>query len=320
LMSVKKNGQQIGSVNDGTFKVTVKTTPNYGTGTGANLSAATYVSSGISWTGLNRYWTIRATNQPTDSLLIRFPWSGKDLSDATAINPAITTPGQLVFYTVDSPHLALGLDVPVAKFHPYYNSGLPTSQNWKLSTVDSVQYAEYYVKKLNTGGMGVGTGLNYGPIAAVNNGCEGINRTFISPISGTAYQWQADSGSGFVALTENGQNNGTNTSTLTLVTPATNNYGKKFRCLVTTPGGPAYSPITILKFEAQWIGNVSANWNAAANWNCGVVPDKDTDVLINGGATFNPEVNGILSCRSVRVSGNAIVTVLAGKKLTITGK
>jgi hypothetical protein len=96
---------QIGSVNDGTFKVTVKTTPAYGTGTGTNLSTAAYVSSGISWTALNRYWTIRATTQPTDSILVRFPWSGKDLSDATAINPAASTPGKLVFYTVDSPHL-----------------------------------------------------------------------------------------------------------------------------------------------------------------------------------------------------------------------
>jgi hypothetical protein len=119
---------------------------------------------------------------------------------------------------------------------------LPTTQSWKLSTIDSVQYAEYYVKKINTGGMGVGTGLNYGPIIAVNSGCEGINRTFISPVSGTAYQWQADSGSGFVALMDNGQNNGTNTNTLTLVSPATSNYGKNTDVLL---------PLLVARFIVQ---------------------------------------------------------------------
>ena len=51
-----------------------------------------------------------------------------------------------------------------------------------------------------------------------------------------------------------------------------------------------------------------------------MVPDQHTDVLVKGGTPFNPVVNADMSCRSLHLSGNALLTVAADKKLTITGK
>jgi len=320
LLSVKKAGQQIGTIHDGAFKVMVKTTPGYGVATGNNLSPAIYVTPGVAWIALNRYWTIRATNQPTDSLLIRFPWSLVDYADATAINAAINSPQQLVFFTVDPPSKVLGFDVPLSHFQPYYNGANPTTKYWKYSSTGTIQYAEYYVKQLSAGGIGTGTGFLKGPFASANNSCQGINRTFTSSITGTAYQWQMDNGTGFIDLADNAHYSGSNTPLLTLMAPPTSNYGQVFRCLVTGTNGAAFSREIMLKFETKWTGANSTAWDDPANWSCGLIPDENTDVRVIEGSINSLNINVDASCRSLRLFPNVMVTLAGDKKLTITGK
>jgi hypothetical protein len=320
LLSVKKNGQQIGTVNDGKFKVMVKTTPGYGAAIGNDLSPATYVSPGVSWTALNRYWTIEPTFQPTDSILIRFPWSGKDFADATTINPGIITQEQLVFFTVDSPYAILDLDVPSADFHPYFSNAIPTVESWKYTSVDTIQYAEFYVKKLNGGGIGTGTGLNKGPYALINNMCPGVDKIYKSTIVGSAYKWQVDTGNGFADIADNALYKGTDSATLTIIAPSTAYYGNVFRCRVTTANATAFTGSIALKFEAKWNGTVSSAWDDPANWSCGVLPDENTDVVVIPGTAFNLEVNVDVTCRSLHLLPNTIATILDGKIITITGK
>ena len=320
LLSVKKEGQQIGTLHDGTFKVMVNTTPGYGVATGNNLSPANYVTPGVAWNALNRYWTINATNQPVDSLLIRFPWSTLDYTDATAINTAINSPEQLVLFTVDPPSKVLGVDVPLNHFNPYYNGAVPTTKFWKYSSIDTIQYAEYYVKKLSAGGIGTGTGFLKGPFASANNSCQGNNRTFTSSITGTAYQWQMDNGSGFIDLADNTLYTGSNTQSLTLIAPPTANYGYIFRCLVTEDSAADFSREIILKFETKWTGANSTEWADPANWSCGFTPDENTDVRVPEGTLNNLNINVDASCRSLHLLPNTVVTLADDKKLTITGK
>jgi hypothetical protein len=52
----------------------------------------------------------------------------------------------------------------------------------------------------------------------------------------------------------------------------------------------------------------------------GVVPDANTDVLIQAGAANYPVVNNNVSCRAIRASAGVSVLVKAGIKLTVTGK
>jgi len=320
LLSVKKAGQQIGTIHDGTFKVMIKTTPGYGVATGNNLSPAIYVTPGVAWIALNRYWTIRATNQPIDSLLIRFPWSLVDYADATAINAAINSPQQLVFFTVDPPSKVLGFDVPLSHFQPYYNGANPTTKYWKYSSTDTIQYAEYYVKQLSAGGIGTGTGFLKGPFASASNSCQGINRTFSSSITGNAYQWQMDDGTGFINIADDALYSGSNTQSLTLIAPPTATYGHVFRCLVTGDTSSGFSREILVKFEAKWTGANSTVWDDPANWSCGVIPDGNTDVQVMPGTINNLVINVDASCRSMRLFPNVVVTLADDKKLTITGK
>jgi len=320
LLSVRKAGQPIGTIHDGTFKVMVKTTAGYGIATGNNLSPANYVTPGVAWTALNRYWTIQATTQPTDSLLVRFPWSQKDFTDAVAINNAINSPDQLVFFTVDPPSTVLGVDVPVNHFNPYYNGTIASTETWKYSSIDTIQYAEYYVKQLSAGGIGTGTGFLKGPFASINNSCPGINRTFTSSITGSAYQWQVNDGNGFTDIVDDALYIGTNTPSLSIIAPPTTNYGKIFRCLVTEINGPEFSREIVLKFETKWTGANSTAWDDPANWSCGILPDENTDVKVEAGTINNLNINVDASCRSLHLFPNVIVTLADDKKLTITGK
>ncbi|MBL0356814.1 MAG: hypothetical protein IPP72_07915 [Chitinophagaceae bacterium] len=69
----------------------------------------------------------------------------------------------------------------------------------------------------------------------------------------------------------------------------------------------------------QWVGNVSAAWNTAANWSSGIVPTAANNVVIPANRPFNPTVaNGIIAnCKSITVSPGASVTVATGGSLKV---
>ena len=60
-----------------------------------------------------------------------------------------------------------------------------------------------------------------------------------------------------------------------------------------------------------------SHWEDAANWSCGIVPDINTDVIINAGPGNAPEVNSNASCRSITIRSNATILVKSGFNLTI---
>lgn len=320
LLSVKKNGQQIGVINDGTFKVTVKTTPAYGSGTGTSLSNAAYVTPGVSWNILNRYWTINATTQPADSVMVRFPFATKDFTDASGVNPAVGSPQQLVFFTIDTANSLFDPAIPIGNFHSCFNSVNATTQTWKYSVTDTINYAEYYVKKLNGGGIGTGSGLNKGPFALAINTCPGTDRVFTASLAGDSYQWQINSGNGFINIADNSSYSGTGSNILSVITPAGTAYGNIFRCQVTNANNVLFTPEMVMKFESKWTGTISTDWNQPENWSCGVLPDANTDVVVAAGTPFNLEVNINATCRSLRLMPNCIASIASGKTITITGK
>jgi YD repeat-containing protein len=126
------------------------------------------------------------------------------------------------------------------------------------------------------------------------------------------YQWQVDTGSGFVNINNNTIYSGATTNTLVLNNPQTSWYGYKYRCLINGVIGQNYSPEETLKFIATWIGTVSTAWENPANWGCNKIPDENTDVLINAGTPFQPIVSSNASVRSMAVEGAASWTVASG--------
>ena len=141
--------------------------------------------------------------------------------------------------------------------------------------------------------------------------CPGQNLTIEASRSGTTYQWQLDSGSGYVDIHNNTPYSGTNTQTLNINNLPSSFYGHKYRCVI----NGLSDATTTLKVENSWVGTVDNFWNNPANWSCGQLPDGSTDVVINDG-TVILDTNGI--CRSIRVAPGATFTVNPGFTLTIT--
>ncbi len=147
--------------------------------------------------------------------------------------------------------------------------------------------------------------------------CPGGNFGYAAGISGTAYQWQVNSGSGYVNISNNSFYSGATTDSLVLTAPPTFAYGYTYRCTVTTAAGLVYSREYMLRFGLTWLGTVSKVWENPANWGCGVLPDDNTDVTINGGAAFYPEVSTSTTIRSLTTQPSTTVTVKSGIQLTI---
>ncbi len=136
--------------------------------------------------------------------------------------------------------------------------------------------------------------------------------TLVSTISGTSYQWQSDNGTGtFTNLTNNVNYSGTNTQTLQILNPPSAWYGYGFRCILQNG---TYDRISHLKFTATWTGAVSTAWEDPANWNCGKVPDNNTDVIINSG---NIVIHSNVIIRTLFANAGANITVSTGNTLTI---
>jgi hypothetical protein len=65
-----------------------------------------------------------------------------------------------------------------------------------------------------------------------------------------------------------------------------------------------------------WIGNMSATWENASNWSCGIVPRPSTAVIINAG-THDPEINSNITVKSLTVQPGAKLIITAGFKLDV---
>ena len=129
-------------------------------------------------------------------------------------------------------------------------------------------------------------------------------------LTGTTYQWQVNTGSGFANVTNNSNYNGANTATLQIINAPSSWNSYQYRCVVDGINGTVFT----LGFTSYWTGAVSNAWENAANWSCNAVPDANTDVIINTGAVL---VKSAANCRSIRVNPGSLVTVNAGFKLTV---
>lgn len=144
--------------------------------------------------------------------------------------------------------------------------------------------------------------------------CPGNYNLLTSNISGTTYQWQANTGSGFFNISDNADYAGTSSRQLQLKNVPSSFYGYQYRCNV---NNSSYSNVISLKFISYWTGFVSKAWEDPSNWTCGNIPDENTDVVIQS-STNSPEVNSMATCRSTTVNPGTTIIVKAGYKLAIT--
>lgn len=136
-------------------------------------------------------------------------------------------------------------------------------------------------------------------ISILNASTKGIN-----------YKWQIDRGNGFADLIDSDTLVNSTSRHLDLWHVPSYMYGYRFRCIVDGVPGE----ISTLTFKNYWTGANDSNWNNAANWSCGKVPDANTDVIINSG---NLIINSNVTVRSLAVKPGVNITVNTGFKLVV---
>ncbi len=150
-----------------------------------------------------------------------------------------------------------------------------------------------------------------------NADCPTAQSIFSTNITGSSYQWQVNDGNGYAAIVDDGIYTNGATNTLQVNNAPANYFGNKYRCVVITVFGEVYSPEFILNRSMTWIGSISSAWENPLNWSCNAIPDNKTDVYINAGASFYPEVNVTTTIKSLTAFSAAAVTIKNGAVLNI---
>jgi hypothetical protein len=91
-------------------------------------------------------------------------------------------------------------------------------------------------------------------------------------------------------------------------------YGYLYRCQITNNSVVTYSNENVLQFKGYWLGTVSNAWETPANWGCGILPDENTDVIINIGT---PVLSSNATIRSISVNPYTSLKINAPNTLTI---
>lgn len=253
-----------------------------------------------------------STGKPTDTFFVRKNKYEPDVYYVTVLNHAKTASFRLPFIS----EALAGRSFSVIDAQDYFGG-----------PVMSASYNGAYIDLPMTGtsvAAPVGTvatqpkhsSSNLGTFiirfAAVPVYCPGTNASFTADITGASYQWQVNTGSGFVNIANGANYAGTNAATLQLLNMPYSINNSDYRCLV----AGAYSRIYHLKLAAStWTGAVSNAWENAANWACNMVPSSGSEVIINGGNVVLGS-NGF--CGSLTLKENAHLTVKPGFTLTIT--
>lgn len=143
--------------------------------------------------------------------------------------------------------------------------------------------------------------------------CPGENLSITSNINGSTYQWQILNGTNFVNLTNGPNYNSVTSPSLNILSTPSAFYGNRYRCLV---NGTDYSYEFQIRCVNEWNGLASQFWNNPQNWSCGLVPDANTDVVINYSGTVI--INANATCHSLSGSGGVNIVVNNGVTFTIT--
>lgn len=141
--------------------------------------------------------------------------------------------------------------------------------------------------------------------------CLGGNTLVGSNIESSTYQWQQNTGSGYINISDNSTFTGTNTRILQIANIPSSWRGYRYRCRLSNG---SYSSVTTLEIINHWIGTLSNDWENPANWSCGAVPDSNTNVYINCGSVV---LNSNVSCRSLTVRPGASYILQPGHTLEI---
>lgn len=157
ILSIKRNGQDIGNIYDGTIVIAQHTLSKYGTNN-PSIVTAPYVPIGKQFIAANKYWEVLTQKQPTKEVSIKFTYTDKDFLDLKSKNNKLTHQ-DLLMYSISYP----GNPNPESNHDRTTNSQFMSSSysnvlnanNWIYTKeIDGSHTAEFLCSKLNGGGIG----------------------------------------------------------------------------------------------------------------------------------------------------------------------
>jgi hypothetical protein len=167
ILSIKKNGNNIGSIGDGILTISAG---GYGiTNLGTASTTPAPYSKTPNWYALNRYWNVVPNGQPTSDVNIRAYYTSVDFGNLQT-SSGIAAPTDMVFYKINgsgNPDPATAHagtpSTPAATYDDtgyweYFNSITPTTSTWAGGTFHGNAYAEMVVRYFSGGGSGAGAG------------------------------------------------------------------------------------------------------------------------------------------------------------------
>ncbi len=156
LLSIKKNGQDIGSIDLG-MSVKAGTLPSFSSG-GFNLSGADYIDNEI-WIVANRYWQVTGANAIASPVQVRFYLSSVDITDVAEIVDdfgfLVDQPEDLYMFTVGNAGGLYPLATSTQPFNASYTlyDMFPGGQpDWASGSFNGYPYGEFDVPTLDIGG------------------------------------------------------------------------------------------------------------------------------------------------------------------------
>ncbi|MEO6489669.1 MAG: C25 family cysteine peptidase, partial [Ferruginibacter sp.] len=162
--------------------------------------------------------------------------------------------------------------------------------------------------------------LLYKGLYVIKPVCAGYTISFNVQPSTESMQWQVNTGSGFSNISNGAIYAGVTTATLVINNPIPAMIGYRYRCVYTGSISSSISDEFILKYTAIWKGTISTAWEVPGNWDCGSIPDANTDVIIKSGAPNFPIINSNAVCRSIAASPSSTLRIKTGFTLNITCK
>jgi trimeric autotransporter adhesin len=141
--------------------------------------------------------------------------------------------------------------------------------------------------------------------------CMGSAVTFTINATGSAltYQWRKD-GVNITSATN---------ATYSIANAVAADAGQ-YDVVITNPCGIVVSNVAGLSVQSSnnWVGQVSSDWNTAANW-CGGVPVSTTNVSINAGTPYSPVISGTANANTVTIGTGAALAINASGTLNLYG-
>ena len=150
----------------------------------------------------------------------------------------------------------------------------------------------------------------------VAQACTGSTVSFSSDATGSSYQWQVNTGAGFANLVNDAHYSGVNSAQLTISNLLSAYGGYQYRCIV---NGSTYSSTSKMRIVAYWNGSSNTDWENTGNWDCGLVPDRNTDVIINAGKPNYPDIACNRACHSIWTGAGTSLKLQSNKILMLTG-